>query len=273
MAAWLSLPERAVLRLLGPEALDFLDKLATQDLSALKPGGCAYAALLSPQGKILSDFFVWRAGDEELLLDAPAARAEALLARLRLMKLRAKLEIAPAQGWRAAASVEEAPLEFAAPDPRLPALGWRGVTQAPLAAAEPSALRTSRIALGVPDLAEDCGPEEIFALEGLLEELNGVSFKKGCFPGQENVSRMKRRATTRKKFCPLRTEGEAPLGAPVLAGAVELGVVRAAIPGTALALLRLDRALEAGPLSIAGREAVLQPPAWLILPATGSAED
>src|SRR5690606_32158292 len=118
----------------------------------------------------------------------------------------------------------------------------------------------------------DAAPEEVFALEALLEELNGVDFKKGCFIGQENVSRMKRRATTRRKFCPIAFDGEAiPYGATVRAGEAEIGAVRSGGAGRAIALLRLDRALEAldagAPLSAAGRSIRLDPPPWLTLPA------
>lgn len=275
MGDWRFLPARTVLGLTGPEALPFLNKLATQDLETVSSGGCAYAALLSPQGKVQSDFLVWRAEDG-LLLDVPAGRADALLAKLALFKLRAQVELALRPDLRAVSAPragEGVPLS--GPDPRLATLGWRGI--APAAAAFPEAdpvgILAQRVALGMPDLAEDAEPEEIFGLEGLLEELQGVSFKKGCFPGQENVSRMKRRATTRKKFCRLRVEGAAP-GDAVVSGDIEVGTVRASANGHALALLRLDRALEAAAkgatLTVAGRQAVLDPPDWLILP---TAED
>lgn len=272
MSVWRFLPDRSILAVAGPEALAFLDKLVTQDLDGLALGGCAYAALLSPQGKIQSDFFVWQTA-EELLLDTPASRAEALLARLRLFKLRAQVELASRPDLCAVIAPSSEPgLLLQAPDPRLAALGWRGVAAAGagLPPANDAARLAQRIALGVPELSEDAALEEVFALEGLLDELHGVSFKKGCFPGQENVSRMKRRATTRKKFCRLAIAGAAP-GDVVQAGAAELGTVRAAAEDRALALLRLDRALEAQSkgeaLSVAGRPAKLDPPDWLILPS------
>jgi len=129
-----------------------------------------------------------------------------------------------------------------------------------------------RIAAGVPDLARDAQPEEVFAGEALLEELNGVDFQKGCFVGQENVSRMKRRATTRRKFCPIVFDGAAfAYGTPIKAGEAEIGAVRTGMGGRAIALVRLDRAIEASkngaPLSADGREIRLDPPAWLILPS------
>src|SRR6185436_490760 len=127
------------------------------------------------------------------------------------------------------------------------------------------------IAAGAPDLAIDAQPEEVFALEALLEELNGVDFQKGCFIGQENVSRMKRRATTRKKFCPIVFDGDPPAyGAPIRAGEAELGSVRTGVAGRAMALLRLDRALEAAvggvELLADGKPVRLDPPSWLLAP-------
>jgi folate-binding Fe-S cluster repair protein YgfZ len=118
----------------------------------------------------------------------------------------------------------------------------------------------------------------VFALEALLEELNGVDFKKGCFVGQENVSRMKRRATTRKKFCPIAFDGAPPVfGAPVSAGPADLGTLRTGTNGRALALLRLDRALEAvragHDLTVEGRSVRLDPPPWLILPGGAGEPD
>lgn len=254
----------------GPDAHRFLDNLLTQDLDPLAVGGCAYAALLSPQGKVLSDLFVWRLEEQGFLLDAPAARAELLAARLRLFKLRAKVEIEAAPQWCAVSGDGE----LAASDPRLPALGVRALSRTPPPSAQEAALSAQRLALGVPDLAQDAAPEEVFALEALLEELNGVSFKKGCFPGQENVSRMKRRATTRRKFCRVRLEGAAAAGAAITAGGVDLGSLRAAQGDVGLAFLRLDRALAAAAPLLAGAVPLrLDPPEWLILPAAQAGEE
>jgi folate-binding protein YgfZ len=128
-----------------------------------------------------------------------------------------------------------------------------------------------RLAAGAPDLALDAAVEEVVAAEAFLDELNGVDFKKGCFVGQENVSRMKRRATTRRKFCPVTFEGAPPpFGTSVRAGDVEVGQIRSGGEGRALALLRLDRTLEAldvgRDLSADGRILQIDPPPWLILP-------
>jgi len=263
------LERRRVLRVSGPEARSFLDNLLTQDVETLT-AGARYAALLSPQGKVIADMIVspWKDG---FFLDAPRTHANDLLRRLLMYRLRTRvdIELAPLDvAWSPDA------FDGAVVDPRAPdgALGWRAIAPASKAPEGDAELSRRLVAYGAPDLAVDARPEEIFAGEALLEELHGVDFQKGCFVGQENVSRMKRRATTRKKFCPIVFEGK-PLDfdTPVLAGDVELGTTRSSTAGRAIALLRLDRAQEAcaagAKLTANGREVRLAPPPWLILPA------
>lgn len=267
---------RRVVAVRGPDARPFLDGLLTNSVSRVAPGRPVYAALLSPQGKILTDMIVWDDPDG-LLLDAPEARAEDLIRRLKLFKLRAKVEIAET-ALAVVAGMGDTP------DPRLAALGTRALTAEAPPVDEGAAwsYALTLIRQGVPDLAFDAEPESIFALEGLLEELNGVDFKKGCFVGQENVSRMKRRATTRRKFCRIGYEDWEPeIGAPIRAGGVQIGEMRSGALGRGLAFLRLDRALEAernGVQLTADRHPWeagdpprtkpiwLDPPDWLILP-------
>lgn len=260
--------ERSLIAVTGPDARPFLQNLLTQDLDKMDGVGVVYAALLSPQGKVNADMFVW-ARQDGFLLDVDPARSADLLRRLTMYKLRANVTLQDVSDSFDVAVIIPSPLEGALRDPRLKALGSRIIapkSDAPLASTE-----DLRIASGVPDLARDAAPEEVFAGEALLEELNGVAFDKGCFVGQENVSRMKRRATTRKKFCPIVFDGDAiAFGTPVLAGEAEIGSVRTGVAGRAIALLRLDRALEAvaagKALTAAGREIRLDPPDWLILP-------
>jgi tRNA-modifying protein YgfZ len=244
------------IRVTGPEAASFLNNLLTQELVRDPERRLRYGALLTPQGKVIADLMIWRIGDG-YLLDPQAGAADDLAARLGRFKLRAQVQIAV---------LETPPALPPEPDPRLAALGPRtpGVTLD----------ATAQIRAGVPDLSADAAPEEVFALEALLEELHGVDFQKGCFPGQENVSRMKRRATTRRKFCRIAFDGPAPpFATPIIAGGIDLGTVRSGIDGAAIALLRLDRALEAidkGETLMAGAAPVrLDPPAWLILPTRG----
>lgn len=262
--------DRAFLRVSGPDAIGFLDNLLTQDVTRLSREPVVYAALLSPQGKVLTDMLLWAGGDW-VLIDVAPSRKDDLLRRLTMYKLRAQVSIEDASA--AFHALYDADFfEGAVPDPRLPELGWRNIVGDTDFLSGGAELNARRIALGVPDLAIDAQPEEVFALEALLDELHGVDFKKGCFVGQENVSRMKRRATTRKKFCPVVFEGPAPaFGTPVRAGEAELGSVRSGVDGRALALLRLDRALEATAkeqvLTAGDTIVALDPPHWLLLPS------
>ncbi len=269
--------DRAFLRVSGPDAIAFLDNLLTQDVTKLDTASVLYAALLTPQGKVVADMFLWArktAPEPTVLIECHPSRAGELLRRFNLYKLRAKVSIEDITASMSAFYSSE-PLVADTDDPRLPdsALGFReiGTIDLPLTGEGDAIIEHNSITLGIPDLARDAQPEEVFAGEALLEELNGVAFDKGCFVGQENVSRMKRRATTRKKFCPIVFDGEAiAYGTPVLAGEAEIGSVRTGRAGRAIALLRLDRALDTvaarKPLTAAGREIRLDPPHWLILP-------
>lgn len=261
--------DRALILVSGPDTANFLNTLLTQNLGAVGATP-SYAALLTPQGKVLADMFAWTDGDGALLDLDPLRRVD-VLQRLTMYKLRAQVTLEDVTGrFR----VLWAPAHFpgATADPRLPdaALGWRTITadQIDLYNEGDAAYDAHRLALGVPDLARDAKPEEVFALEALLDELRGVDFQKGCFVGQENASRMKRRATTRKKFCPVTFEGEAPAyGAIVCAGDAEIGEVRSGGQGRAMAFLRLDRAIAvADSLHVDGRSVRLAPPSWLALP-------
>jgi len=268
--------DRSLIRVSGPEARAFLDNLLTQDLTRLADGGVAYAALLSPQGKVSADMLAWAQGDA-LVLDIDPARGEALMKRLTMYKLRAQVTLEDVVGTLNVL-VSDAPFDGAKPDPRLPALGYRALAPRGEHADGAAWYETRRLQLGVPDLAHDAGPDEVFGLEALLEELNGVDFKKGCFVGQENVSRMKRRATTRKKFCLVNFAGAPPApGAPIKAGDAEIGTIRTGMNDRAVAFLRLDRAFDAtakGQTLLAGELPVrLAPPDWLILPAPEAAAD
>jgi tRNA-modifying protein YgfZ len=257
---------RTLIHVSGPDAVGFLDNLLTQDISTDAP--VRYAGLLSPQGKVIADMFVWCDGNARVL-DVDASRADDLMRRLTMYKLRADITLSAAPGG---ALAHDEPFDNSVRDPRLDAMGWRALTTDRSSEAREDVYNAKRIAAGVPHLAADAQPEEVFALEALFEELNGVDFQKGCFVGQENVSRMKRRATTRRKFCPVVFDGAPPpYGTPVRAGEAELGSIRSGVAGRAIALLRLDRALgaiEKGEALTAGDKPVrLDPPPWLLLPA------
>jgi tRNA-modifying protein YgfZ len=258
--------ERTLIRVSGPDAVEFLDNLLTQNVSADAP--VRYAGLLTPQGKVIADMFVWYDGDARVL-DVDTSRAEDLMRRFTMYKLRANVSLSAAPGG---VLVDDEPFNNSVRDPRLDAMGWRALTTDVSSETGEDAYNAKRIAAGLAHLTADAQPEEVFALEALFEELNGVDFQKGCFVGQENVSRMKRRATTRRKFCPVVFDGAPPAyGTPVRAGEAELGSIRSGVAGRAIALLRLDRALDAiekgQPLTAGDKPVRLDPPPWLLLPA------
>ena len=264
--AFVPLPDRALIRLDGADWRGLLQGLVTQDVETMAPGEMRYAALLAPQGRLLYDMFVITEG-EGAWLEVDAEGRAALLAKLKMYRLRAKVEMAAADGEVAALFGGDAdPGEGWRRDPRLPALGWRGVDRASprgATAAAGGAYDAFRLGLGVADVAKDGLADRVYALEANLDLLNGVDFRKGCFVGQETTSRMKRRNGVRSRLVTIRCEGE-PLvsGAEVMAGTLRAGEVRAATQGVALALLRLDRAQGAA-LSVEGRPVRLDPPDWL----------
>lgn len=266
-------PPRSVIRVAGAEAGPFLDALLTNDVSAAAPGRSIYAGLLTPQGKLVADVFAHRGEDGAILLDVAHDRAGDLKGRLMLYRLRRKIEIDDVSSEQTVEIHIDGAIGLPA-DPRWPegGLGARVLTtaQSPSPAAF-EVYEAHRIAFGAPDPAVDAGPEEVFALEALFEEFHGVDFQKGCFIGQENVSRMKRRATTRRKFCRVTFKGPAPaFGTVVTAGPAEIGATRSAVAGVGIALVRLDRAreaIDAGVPLIAGETPVtLDPPDWLLMP-------
>jgi folate-binding protein YgfZ len=169
----------------GEDVAAFLQGLVTQDVTGALP---VWAALLTPQGKVLFDFMVWGQGDD-LLLDCEAAVADALIKRLSLYKLRRKISITLDDNLAAYWSI--APHQGASPDPRLPALGWRWLADASdTKSSGDAAYLAHRLSLGVAEGQGELGNGEILWLECNAAELHGVSFTKGCYVGQENTARM-----------------------------------------------------------------------------------
>lgn len=259
------LEDRAVIAVAGPEARGFLQGLITNDIERLAPGTGIYAALLTPQGKILFDFFLVE-GDGAILIDCPAPARAALLKRLTLYKLRAKVVLEPRDQLAVLAEWGGGHAKYAIeyPDPRLDALGRRAI----VAKGEmrndvlpAAAYRTHRLSLGVPEGA-DFGSDKIFALDAGLDELNAVDFKKGCYVGQELTARMKHRGTARKRLLPVKTDSEMP-GTSVSAAGKEIGEV----VSDCFALIRLDRLEEArrtgATVTIGSNPIELVEPAWL----------
>lgn len=271
------LTDRGVLSITGEDAPHFLNNLVTSAVEGLQPGQSAYGALLTPQGKIISDFLVLRTADG-YLLDAPAARLEELRKRFTLYKLRAKVSIAiEALSVLAVWGTETKPaLENAFADPRLPGLGFRAlssaqtaesvVEQAGLEPATEAAYHAHRVALGVPEGGRDFAFDDAFPHEADMDQLGGVDFRKGCYIGQEVVSRMQHRATARTRVVPVRMSGQAESGTAILAGEKTAGTLGSVSGEKALALIRIDRvddALEAGQSVTAGDTVLtIEKPDW-----------
>jgi folate-binding protein YgfZ len=181
------LDDRALIRLAGDDVRDFLQGLVTQDVLTLDAAAPRWSGLLTPQGKALFDFLLWADGDS-VLIDCEAAEADALARRLMMYRLRRPITIERVAGavhW-ARDSV------LGVPDPRLPELGrrWLGMPSEP----------THRLSLGVPEGGAELGQDKTLWLEANASELNGVSFAKGCYVGQENTARMHYRAKVNRRL-------------------------------------------------------------------------
>lgn len=246
------LHDRRALRVAGKDAAAFLQGLVTNDVESLAPGDALFAALLTPQGKIISDFFVCRSVDEPdaYWLDAPLERSADLLRRLTMYKLRAAVDVIDAServaifaAWPDAPASDGAGARWFL-DPRKDGAGWRGFAPhaAPLGDGDPSAYEAHRIALGLPKGGVDFLWEDAFPHEAGMPNLNGVSFRKGCYVGQEVVSRMQHRGTTRSRIVPLHFDGLAPApGTEIRAGEKLIGRMGSSQQGRGLAMVRLDR--------------------------------
>ena len=184
---------RALGMVRGPDSEEFLQNLLTCDLGGMAPGGARYGALLSPQGKILHDLILVRLEDG-FLIDCAGLSREALLQRLGFYRLRSKVEILPLEGGISAGTGTPPPGAIA--DPRTPLLGWRQYGTGRDGDDE-SLYEAHRIGLGIADSAADIGSDSLFPHEANLDQLNGVSFTKGCYVGQEVVARTEHRAMAR----------------------------------------------------------------------------
>jgi tRNA-modifying protein YgfZ len=279
------LRDRGLVRVAGPDARKLLNGLVTNDLDKLDAQPAIHAGLLTPQGKILFDFIVVKAGGDVLLLDVAQASVEALVRRLTMYKLRAAvtIEAAPVELivgalWGEAARVPAGVIAYV--DPRLAALGQRFIAPAgrvgeiPATAADAEAYQAHRIALAVPEGGLDYAFGDAFPHEALFDQLHGVDFEKGCYVGQEVVSRMEHRGTARNRIVPVEGAGDLTAAAAVTAGASSLGHVGSVAGRSGLALVRLDRAHEAaqkGEPIVAGDVVLkLRKPDWATFDMTGA---
>jgi tRNA-modifying protein YgfZ len=257
------LPDRGVVKVSGDGARDFLNGLVTTDVALLRPGLGRFGALLTPQGKIVTDFLITEAPSGHgggFLIDCPRALAQGLADKLGFYKLRAKVAIenlsdsfGVVAAWDGEPTVKP-DLTFA--DPRDPALGWRIMVPEQLAPkvasligadlVDSTAYDAHRIASGVPRGGLDFIYGDAFPHETNMDRLHGVDFDKGCYVGQEVVSRMQHRGTARTRTVKVLLDGPAPeAGTPVVAGDKPVGTMGSAANGAGLALIRTDRAADA----------------------------
>jgi folate-binding protein YgfZ len=261
------LPDRGVVKVFGEDARNFLGGLVTTDVERIAPGSGRFGALLTPQGKIVVDFLITEApGDQGggFLLDCPRALAQSLTDKLRFYKLRAKISVENLSdglgviaAWDGEASVRP---DLAFADPRQPSLGLRIFAAEQLAPAiaeqisaelvDASAYEAHRIACGVPRGGLDFIYGDAFPHETNMDRLHGVDFDKGCYVGQEVVSRMQHRGTARTRIVRIALDGPSPeTGTAILAGDKAVGTMGSTAGERGLALVRIDRvadALEAG---------------------------
>ena len=287
------LEDRGVLAISGDDARSFLQGLISNDINKVSKTQAIHAALLTPQGKYLHDFFIAEAADGTLLLDGERARLDDLSKRLKLYKLRAKVDIADqSDDWsvaallprpdglpndQGAAKAEAGGVVFT--DPRLPALGARAVLPASSCEATLSGLgytagKTAdydllRMELGVPDGSRDMVVDKSILLESGFDELNGVDWNKGCYMGQELTARTKYRGLIKKRLMPVEIDGALPEpGTPVMMDGKEVGEVRSSSAaadggkGRGLALIRLEHLDAGSSFEAAGATITPHKPDW-----------
>lgn len=284
------LPRRGVIRVSGPDAHHFLQNLITADMEDIDRKGAGYGALLTPQGKILFDFLILKDGDA-YLLDTPAETLADLAKRLTFYRLRSKVEIADASAdlcvfacWNGTSPTDLPGVQ--AEDPRLGALGWRVIGEvgpvktafeaSGFAEVNDADYAAHRIALGVPEGLADYAYSDVFPHDADMDQLGGVSFSKGCYVGQEVVSRVHHRGTARKRIIRVSSDAALPAsGTEITADGKVVGTLGSIAPvlsasGTGgtegLALVRLDKAAAAlkngTPFQCGSNQVRLSLPEW-----------
>jgi folate-binding protein YgfZ len=279
------LPDRGVVKVGGDGARDFLNGLVTTDVAELRPGQGRFGALLTPQGKITVDFLITEAPPGEgggFVIDCPRALAQGLADKLGFYKLRAKVAVENLSDRLGVLAAWDGDLatkpDLAFADPRNAALGWRIIAPAELsqkvadligaALVDSAAYEAHRITCGAPRGGLDFIYGDAFPHETNMDRLHGVDFDKGCYVGQEVVSRMQHRGTARTRTVRVTLDGPAPEpGTVILAADKSVGTMGSAAESRGLALIRIDRAadaLQAGvPLTSGGLAIHLADPAEL----------
>ncbi len=230
------MPPRRIFRLTGKDVRSLLQGLVTTDIARLDDG-LAYAALLTPQGKYLADFFLFQNG-EDVFLDVAEPLADDLQKRLNMYRLRADVTIA-LSGLNLQRGTGPAPVGALA-DPRHPDMGWRAYSEAP-AQEDATDWDAIRVANCIPESGIELTPDS-FILEAGFERLNGVDFRKGCYVGQEVTARMKHKTELRKGLRRVAIDGAADVGTEITADGKAAGTLYTQSGQQALAYLRLDRA-------------------------------
>jgi folate-binding protein YgfZ len=279
---WLAhLPERGIITVAGDDRVAFLQGLVSNDVAAATPGHAVWAALLTPQGKWLADFFVFD-HDETLKLDCERAQIPVLIQRLSRYRLRMKVALGTDDAARVYVAWGGSPevTGVIAPDPRLPDFAWRILALPEVRGQDrqimslPSNATAEdwdlyRLAAGLPDGSRDMEPDRTLLLEAGFDELAGVSWSKGCYMGQELTARTKYRGLLKRRLVPVAVEGPLPApGTPVLREDIEVGMMRSGREHIGLAVLRLDslrHELHCGDAKLTPRV-----PHWMSLPALAS---
>lgn len=266
--------DRAVLRFSGPEAHRLLNDVLTGIMPAGDDGLAHWWALLSPQGKILAEGSAsW--ADDAVWVDVHESVADDFFKRMRMYKLRAKVDIEDLRAsHRVGFSVEA--IAAAQRDVRGPVeLGWRIIAPVETAAdwiTEDSAFKKARVAAGILSLGNDFPTNDTFAHDIGMDILDGIDFAKGCYVGQEVVSRMKHRGTARRR--PVIVSGvHGDMGQPIIAGGREAGTLGQIIDGQAVAIVRLDRITDPAAVTVDGKAVALALPAWANYAFGGPTDD
>jgi folate-binding protein YgfZ len=295
---FVSLGDRGVVRVGGPDARPFLQGLVSNDVNRAVVGRVIYAALLTPQGKYLHDFFIVALPDETgeaLYLDCERARTADLVKRLSAYKLRSKVTIEDASDrFRVIALLGDGPHDSEAlcgfegrggpfaggicyVDPRyagvgaralLPVSGLGELMESGFEEKSPDSYERLRLYYGLPDGSRDLPVEKALLLESGFDQLNGIDWNKGCYVGQELTARTRYRSLVRKLLLPVQIEGEPPpSGTAVSAGGENIGEMRTSFDGHGIALFRielLDKAVaENRPITSAGAAINVLHPGWL----------
>lgn len=264
------LTDRGVIEVSGADRSAFLQGLVSNDVSLSVPERAVWAALLTPQGKWLADFFIFADADR-LLLDCERGQVPALLQRLGRYRLRADVTLSDRSdalcvyvAWGGPAG--DVSGAICAPDHRLPEAGWRILSPSPLDTdATEAEWDQHRLALGLPDGSRDLEPDKTVLLEAGFDELGGISWSKGCYMGQELTARTKYRGLVKRRLVPVRLDGPAPAsGSPITSEGGEVGTMRSSRGDIGLALLRIE-ALSAE-LLCCGIRLTPKIPDWMRLP-------